>query len=964
MKKYALVITALMLLTATGALAYAQSDFGACPALVRQSYAFSEDFCGIVTDSQACIGSGQVSATPVAGASLQFEMPGDRANLADIQRFQTRTMTADARNWTTVIAQLETATDDGTQSTINLLVVGDVVMWQAGESASVDSGGFQTRPATVLAERGVVVRQDPSPYARVVWQLRDRSTVEAFGRSPDGQWIRILLPSPNGGAGWVFSRLIAVDGGAERLPVQTNAAPLAPSAVIASAPAYRMESFPASADCPEAPESGILLQSSRYTRTRFQINGVELSFAGTVLLAAQIGGDMRVYNLEGEASLLVNGLRFAVPKDMASVVPMDNSLQPAANPGPPQAFAAEFVSRMRYLPFQLLPREIAAAEATPAVLSASAAAMCPSSVQETYDKTSMYCGDLNRNQVCLGNVGVGMIDVTPRFEGASLGFALPGDITGIDNIERLSMTVAGDPARTWSTLVLRMDSNTSDASDASASMIVIGDVDLVNLSDAMSPLSEDRMRNGGGMMLGSPAQVQVSGALSISVQPRVDSDTVALVDGGSEVMALATSVDRQWIQLQTKDGIQGWVVARFLVVEGGVEALPVLVDMSDESGRISETDASSDIETARDSLMPAFEFLSLDAFPSCGDVPPSGILVQSPSESSVMLRINGADLTVNGTVYLTANQDTLSIYSLERATILEIDDIESSIFAGEQAIIPMIMGQVAEDAPVTVKLFDAREEIRLRALPTVLLARVIDVPMPMPEDGASTVGQPATVEDRTTDEAEPTKPEMEPAEAGAEAGQDECVIRAGGISRNIRQGPGTDYEIVDVLRGGQAMIGKTQKRGTYGLYWYNTDRGWIRFDAGEMTGGCARLPLHAAEIVAAGGAPPPLHHEILGDVCAAGGADFSATVRGSGSRYHEFAGLWTGQAGASATFRAETTYFHESFANVITLSNDDGSLWLGSSTKNDITIQFAEAHKFRVRVSGLLGDRVTLQVRC
>lgn len=152
MIKYALSIIALILLTLTGTLAYAQSKLGSCPVSVRQAYELVESVCGIVTDSQACIGSGQVSATPVAGADLQFEVPGDRANLADIQQFQTRTMTADSRNWTAVVAQLATETVDGNPATINLLAVGDVVTWLAVDSALVNSGAPQTRQATVLAE--------------------------------------------------------------------------------------------------------------------------------------------------------------------------------------------------------------------------------------------------------------------------------------------------------------------------------------------------------------------------------------------------------------------------------------------------------------------------------------------------------------------------------------------------------------------------------------------------------------------------------------------------------------------------------------------------------------------------------------------------------------------------------------------------------------------------------------------
>ena len=253
-------------------------------------------------------------------------------------------------------------------------------------------------------------------------------------------------------------------------------------------------------------------------------------------------------------------------------------------------------------------------------------------------------------------------------------------------------------------------------------------------------------------------------------------------------------------------------------------------------------------------------------------------------------------------------------------------------------------------------------------MPIQLLPRHIEDFLPLPEDVPIGFGEPTTVAEpeiavMTTDGEQSTSPNTQLAESETMSALDECAISAGGFARNIRQGPGTDYQIVDVLRAGQAMIGKTQKRGTYGLYWYNTDRGWIRFDAGEMTGACERLPLHVAALASAD-VVPPLNNEILGDVCAAGGAYLSATVRGSGTRFHEFAGLWTGQAGTSVTFTAEIPYFHGSFGNVITFTDDDGSLWLGSSTNTDFTVYFAETQDFRVRVSGLLGDHVTLRVSC
>ena len=65
--------------------------------------------------------------------------------------------------------------------------------------------------------------------------------------------------------------------------------------------------------------------------------------------------------------------------------------------------------------------------------------------------------------------------------------------------------------------------------------------------------------------------------------------------------------------------------------------------------------------------------------------------------------------------------------------------------------------------------------------------------------------------------------------AETDTAAEQCVIGAGGLARNIRRGPGTDYEVVSVLQVGQAIEGKTQKRGTYGYYWYRSERGWIRF---------------------------------------------------------------------------------------------------------------------------------------
>ena len=288
-------ILTLFLLTVVGS---AQTDIGSCPGFVQQAYSFTESACDSLADGQACLGNGSISVTTAFDDAILLISPGDKIDLANINRLQTHSMTADPQNWTTVVARLNVTDSDGAPSIANMLVIGDVVFWRDENVEYVVEASGTVIPATIEAVTGVIVRQDASAGSNNIWQLRNGASVETIGRSVDGEWIRILIPSPNGGAGWVYNRFIAVDGGSEALPFHSNASPVPSSATSTGSEArarqrLRMESLPVRDDCAAATDSGVLLQSPTLDRPlELEINGVTLQLAGTAFLTAQVGGNM------------------------------------------------------------------------------------------------------------------------------------------------------------------------------------------------------------------------------------------------------------------------------------------------------------------------------------------------------------------------------------------------------------------------------------------------------------------------------------------------------------------------------------------------------------------------------------------------------------------------------------------------------------------------------------------------
>lgn len=139
-------------------------------------------------------------------------------------------------------------------------------------------------------------------------------------------------------------------------------------------------------------------------------------------------------------------------------------------------------------------------------------------------------------------------------------------------------------------------------------------------------------------------------------------------------------------------------------------------------------------DTTLDGASPAMNAIRLrtgiGALP-CPEAPPSAMLVQSPSGTSVTLNLNGATLTLGSTLYITAAQNgVLTIATIEGTGIVSAFDTTRVIQPGAQVTLPLggndglqVIGPPSEPEP-----FDATA---IQRAPLSLLERPVTVPAPI-----------------------------------------------------------------------------------------------------------------------------------------------------------------------------------------------------------------------------------------
>lgn len=319
-----------------------------CPAPQQSAIASASASCAELMPGQVCYGAPSVTARGAETADVFTALaPGGLAELSALDGFAV-SMGEDDANWGIAIAQFAAYIPDA-------WVSHPATLWLFGDAVVIDEGESDiTREVRVAAREGANVRQRPATNAPIRSARFVDDVLKATGRLADNSWVRVLTRA--GLTGWVFAP--ALNNVPAALPV------VEPDQAFTGNAAGPLQAFStyirADAPCPDAPASGLLLQTPEDVTLAFQVNGLRLLVNGTAFIQAEPGLAMRVAALEGMTTLhwetvinaAIPGYELRVPLSELSDA---ETLTPAGPPSTMQVYAYDAMTR---LPTLELPRPI------------------------------------------------------------------------------------------------------------------------------------------------------------------------------------------------------------------------------------------------------------------------------------------------------------------------------------------------------------------------------------------------------------------------------------------------------------------------------------------------------------------------------------------------------------------------------------------------------------------------------
>ncbi|MEO8609700.1 MAG: SH3 domain-containing protein [Chloroflexota bacterium] len=329
-------LTILFLLCISPIIALAAED---CPALVQSALTATDSACVSIGRNQACYGNVTLDVTPQAGAEVfTFSKPGDLVALAAVQSLTLSSMNEASKEWGIAMMKVQANLPDTLPGqNVTFLMFGDV------QIQNVVASNVEAATVSVTAKGAANVRSGPSTTDNSVGKLSGGQTLSADGRNGDASWLHVQLD--DGTAGWVFAKLMTVDGDPSTLTeVDAAAPPAAPSSPIQ---AFYFKSGVGASPCAEAP-NGLLIQSpAGAKRVNLRVNGVDLSIGSTIFLRTPNGGDanqMVVSTLAGVVQVAAGGVTQTVIPGAQVSIPLDANGQAAGAPSAPQPYDGQLLT--------------------------------------------------------------------------------------------------------------------------------------------------------------------------------------------------------------------------------------------------------------------------------------------------------------------------------------------------------------------------------------------------------------------------------------------------------------------------------------------------------------------------------------------------------------------------------------------------------------------------------------------
>lgn len=974
--------------------AQASPQAATCPTLFIESAQAAEILCEGTGEGQLCYGNGTVQTTPADGAAPTFATPGDIAPLTDFASVRLQSATAPDGVWTTLIANPILPTTNDNEAAATMLLFGDLTLTNAASASGTT--------ATVTAN-GVNVLNQPNAASAVVFQLQANATVQVVGRSADNQWARIIIPNDFAAPGWIFAPALSVAGGLEALPVHDNDTPVETTpSEFGPMQRFTLSSQPIPDDCQGVVASGIVLQAPASLATgealRVAINGAVIRFAGSIYVTAQPGLNLTVASLEGESAIITEGVEIPVPAGFEVATPIDDQLQVVGFPDPPAPYSARELIR---LPLQLAPRVFtltdinnelaqdqtdtsisqATPEPTPVVQQpatqqptvnptqapaqptqvVASDATCPQLFLESAQATEFLCEGLAEGNVCVGN-GVVEANAAPN---ATASLAAPGDVSAYADLASLRLLSLDAPDGNWTTVVARPTLPTTTGGESVSTLLLIGDLTLRNAAEQAS-----------GPAGVATATVIAENGANIRGEPNTDAGILTALQAGDTANAIGRSEDNQWVRIIIPNAFArpGWVFAPALDVAGGLSALPVAA-VNDPAPEVSAPDFDR---------MQSVTLSSRPTDPACTGIADSGLVLQAPATlpgaARVRFEVNGVTIETAGTVFVQAQPNlNMTVNSLEGTANLitgENDAITLALEPGFETTIPIDTDLQVAGPPDPATPYNADELILLPLQLTPRVVTVADVNDDLADNQAVTLGETGTTD--------------------ATVSTTSCNLSVSGGNKNLRGGPGLDYNVVGTALDGATLTATGQALDRIRLTWYETTQGWIRSDIVGAAPICADLPtVDAPPLPAVADAntgatdgttdgsttngaaaptavPPPtpvpaagtstLRSTNVGELCNAQPITFTQSVPQE-TYGVTVGGIWEATVGTTIRVTVEGSTLREAFDDYVRLF-DGNTLIAASGNSRTLQYSFAQQRNFEITLTVRRNDNITVTVDC
>jgi hypothetical protein len=316
-----------------------------CPLIVQTALDLTRAGCEGTRLNQACYGHLVLDAQPRSGLEeFDFESPGDIVDVVMVQSLRLSAMDLDSGQWGVMLMEVEASTREIVNEDVQLLLFGDVELSDA------------SRFVMVRADETVNIRSAPSMSSIVVGRLDAGETIVTNSRLDDGSWLRVRLPDEASALGWIAAEFLTPLGDVDVLPALTLDEARAEvedvRAQYGPMQAFFFRSGSNDALCPEAPDSGMLIQTPEGVgEVSIWMDEIVIQIDATAFVQAEAGGDLAINVLDGSARVTAAGETRTVVAGTQLTVPLNQELEAMGVPSDPRPLDTDAVSS---LPVDLL----------------------------------------------------------------------------------------------------------------------------------------------------------------------------------------------------------------------------------------------------------------------------------------------------------------------------------------------------------------------------------------------------------------------------------------------------------------------------------------------------------------------------------------------------------------------------------------------------------------------------------